>query len=248
MATSDLASRLSAWAAAASAAIGVYVAIGNSVLQQKAAEQTIMLNEQKVRLDAADQLLRERADSRAEATTEREYIIRVYDKVSEALQTTDTRRQLVALALIETLPEARLRDRLSRSFALVPDLNPDVSAKAKGISEDAKVAVAIDQSLAAGWNYDIFWCTSRQENQVVAASILTGFGRLPASRVRVRQLPPQENAARFQAEGFQIRAEAGEMEQAYALKPLLEGITRQPVTVKTVQTPTKNYLSVFVCQ
>lgn len=247
MAVEDLASKLSAVAAAASAMIGIYVAIGNAGLEQQSAKQTILLNEQKARLEAADQLLRERADTRAEATTEREYIIKVYEKVSEALQTTDSRRQLVALALVETLSEARLRDRLSRSFALVPDLSADVSAKAKVINDDAKVAVAIDQSLAPGWNYDVFWCTANPANQAVAAGIVTGFGRVPTSRVRLRQLAP-EQAATFHAGGLEIRAEAGEMEQAYALKPLLETVTRQSVTVKTVQNVTRNYLSVFVCQ
>jgi hypothetical protein len=231
-----------------STAIGIWVAYSNHELQLASALQTDAINDQKAQLEAADQLLRQRADTRAEATTEREYIIRVYDKVAEALQATEPRRQIVALALIETLPDPDLRERLSRAFARLPDLDPAVSQRVQSIRADAKTASA--ERNVQGWAYDVFWCAPNQQNQVLAASALAAVGQgANATRVRLRRWTPQANAEPgFQVSGLEIRAEDSEQEQAAVLSQLLKKTTGETFTIHTVHNPTPNYLSVWVCR
>lgn len=229
---------------AVSTAIGIYVAIGNYYIQQEAEQQ-------KLRIEAADELLRERADVRAQATTERDYIIRVYDKVSEALQSTDERRHRVALALIETLPDPALRVRLGQAFLqLGNNVSPAVTAQAQRITNEAEVASAYEKTIAPGWNYVVQWCVENPSNRDLAATVVTALSRgaRPGNIRLVRYVPSERFKASLQAAGLQIRSEDNAADQVAGVKELLDKGTNENFVITPALDPAPHRVNVYVCR
>ncbi|MGE4048615.1 MAG: hypothetical protein AB7F35_27415 [Acetobacteraceae bacterium] len=192
-----------------STGIGIKAAWENQELKVMADAQAIWIAKQ-------DGLIREHAEHRAQTSAERDHTFKVVETLTKALETTDARRQYVALALVQTVSDDGLRTRLAATFQAIPELDSGVRENARTVQTQAEVAVQ-QQRLAEGadWKYDVFWCTDQPSNQATAAHVVTTMKNAGLSRVTLR---PWNARANLQLDpngsGLQIRAERSEQDQA----------------------------------
>jgi hypothetical protein len=209
---------------------------------------------QKLRIDAQDAALRASAEQRASTSAQRDYLLKVYEKVIQAVETTDKRKQQVALALVESLEDPGLQEKLAKVFTNAPTVE-DQSTKdrATKIQQSASVAVAAQAAAnSKGWDYDIFWCEEPSVNQDTAKRVFTAIstGDPAHGRLRLRSWSASQNKqAGYAVTGYEIRAEASERPQADFLKRIIDPTAPQPFDIRTTTgtTPTPWYLSVWVC-
>jgi len=225
-----------------STAIGIWVAIATQQLKATS-------DRQKVRIDAQDAALRASAEQRATTSAQHDYLLKVYDKVIQAVETTDERKQQGALALVESLEDPGLREKLARVFTSATTVrDQSTKAQAQKVQSEASVAVAIGNR--NGWDYDVFWCEDPPENVAtanrVAAAIIKGDPT--HGRVRLRSWSANENVkSGYGVAGYEIRAEASERPQAEHLKKIVDPVAPKPFELKTTTLRTAWYLSVWVC-
>ena len=242
----------SAAIAVISAGLGVYATWQSVVLKQRADDQALSIADQGIRIQQADQQLRLRADSRAETASEREYVIKVFDKVTAALEGSDSKKQQIALALVETLSDAALRERISRTFQIAPEVTAEIRASASQLQQRAAEAVTQQQAFAqqglVKWAYDIFWCETGSNNKAIASRIFNNLATQPNKRLQLRAFSKESNAVSgYQVTGFQIRAEQVELPQAKILKEYLEASTGLSLAITLVNNRTPDYISIFIC-
>jgi len=229
-----------------SAALGVWITWQTHDLKVASEAQSLQIAE-------VDSRLRQRAAQREDTVAERNYTIAIYDKVREALGRTDPGSHQAALALVSTLPDPVLRERLSGAFERLGTASEPVRRQATEIRESASITIAQQQTLRSvdpRWAYDVFWCTANPQNQVLASRVFAVLEGVPNSRLRMRGgWTPEQNARPgYGVRGLEIRAEQAETEAALAIRGALEQTTGAVFTIKTVGNPTPNYISVFVCQ
>ena len=227
-----------------STVIGVWVALNTQ--QLKATSEA-----QKLRIDAQDVQLRVSADQRATMSAQRDYVLKVYDKVILAVETTDKRKQQVALALVESLADPALQEKLARVFTSAPTVEDQSTRdRAHEIQRTAAVAVAAQAGNSKGWDYDIFWCQERSANEETAKKVL---GAIPSGdpahgRLRLRSWSASQNAqSGYGVKGYEIRAEAPERSQAELLKRVIDPMSPQPFEIKPTSMRTAWHISVWVC-
>jgi len=231
-----------------STAIGIWVAVATQQLKA-------VSDHQKLRIDAQDSAIRASAEQRAATSAQREYLLKVYDKVIQAVETTDQRKQLVALALVESLEDPALQERLAKVFANAPTVEDQKTKdRAKDIQTTASFAAATQSAAgsAKGWDYDIFWCEEPAANQNVAKSVFTALntGDPAHGRLRLRSWSASQNRqAGYGVAGYEIRGEASEQPQMEFMKRIIDPASPQPLDLRTTTgtTPTNWYISVWVC-
>jgi hypothetical protein len=230
-----------------STAIGIWVAVATQELKATS-------DRQKLRIDEQDAKLRISAEQRAGTSAEREYLLKVYEKVLQAVESTDKRKQQVALALVESLNDPGIQEKLAKVFAAAPTVeDPSTKSRAREIQVSASAAVAAQAGgNPKGWDYDVFWCEQSPGNQDVARQVVAGIGNGdPAhGRIRVRSWSAKENQqAGYGVAGYEIRAEAVERSQAEFLKGIVDVAAQRPFTIKTTSgtSPTPWYLSIWIC-
>ncbi len=171
------------------------------------------------------------------------------------METTDKRKQQVALALVESLEDPGLQEKLAKVFANAPTVE-DQSTKdrAKEIQKTASYAVAAQSAAgnAKGWDYDIFWCEEPAANQDTAKRAFTALnaGDPAHGRLRLRSWSASQNKQPgYAVAGYEIRGEASERQQMEFLKRIIDPSAPQPFDVRTTTgtTPTPWYISVWVC-
>lgn len=236
-----------------STALGIFVTYDNQAIKRTSDQQALTISDQGSKIASNDAAIRQRADVRADMTTERDYTLKVYEKVMDALVESDPRRQQVALALVLTLPDAILRERLSGAFQQSPTVSQEVKVQAQQIREAASVDVAqqrqLQQAMDPHWNYDVFWCAANPQNQITAARVRNTLASGPNRRVRLREgwTPEMNGRSGYQAQGLEIRAEPQERSQAEVVKTVLDEALKTAFTIKVIANPTPGYLSIFVC-
>jgi hypothetical protein len=131
------------------------------------------------------------------------------------------------------------------------DVDASVKTVARSVQTDAAQAVArnrTQQTMEAGWSYDVFWCRPKTDNQLLASKTFANLGSIPNSRLRLREWSKQENARPgYQIKGLQIRAETYEQDRAEQLRKILKEAMGVTFDIQTASNATPNYLSVFVC-
>ena len=219
--------------------------------------QKLAASEQKLNLERLDQDLKERAHNRGEETANREYALQIYKHVSDALAGNNIPNQQLALALVGTLPDLTLRDRIADAFRKAPTVSEEEKSLARTIQTEAATAasrlVNLDRDAGGRWTYDIFWCAgSNPRNQTRAKAVYDFLSQGGGRTVRMREpWTPEMNARNgYRAEGLQIRAEPGEEQVANLLRDVLLDAVRMDFSVHKIITtkPTRNYLSLFVCE
>jgi len=231
-----------------STAIGIWVAVATQQLK-------VTSDHQKLRIDAQDSAIRASAEQRAATSAQRDYLLKVYDKVIQAVETTDKKKQLVALALVESLEDPGLQEKLAKVFANAPTVEDQSTRdRAKEIQKTASYAVATQSAAgnAKGWDYDIFWCEDPPANQDTAKSVFTALntGDPAHGRIRLRSWSASQNKQPgYGVAGYEIRGEVSEQKQMEFLKRIIDPAAPKPFDVKTTTgaTPTPWYISVWVC-
>jgi hypothetical protein len=231
-----------------STVIGIWVAIATQQLKT-------VSDHQKLRIDAQDSAIRASAEQRAATSAQREYLLKVYDKVIQAVETTDQKKQLVALALVESLEDPALQERLAKVFANAPTVeDPKTKERAKDIQKTASFTAATQSAAgsAKGWDYDIFWCEESAANQDTAKNVFAALnsGDPTHGRLRLRNWSASQNKqGGYGVTGYEIRGEASEQPQMEFLKRIIDPAAPQPFQLKTTTgaNPTPWYLSVWVC-
>jgi hypothetical protein len=228
-----------------STAIGIWVAVATQQLKATS-------DHQKLRIDAQDSALRTSAEQRATTSAQRDYLLKVYEKVIQAVETTDKRKQQVALALVESLEDPALQEKLAKVFANAPTVEDQSTRdRAREIQKSASVAVAAQAAgNPKGWDYDIFWCEAQPANQDTAKGVFSAIatGDPAHGRIRLRSWSAsQDQQSGYGVKGYEIRAEAQERPQAEFLKRIIDPSAPQPFQVKTTSMRTASYISVWVC-
>jgi hypothetical protein len=131
------------------------------------------------------------------------------------------------------------------------------------LSRETQVLTAGD---AKGWDVDVFWCAGKAPDReadlygqarAVADALkgaapgpIAGTADVRLGRIRLRELPVLRQGASqgYPDKGYFIRFDsgAGEADAAKALQQTLVGHPN-PFVIQPSRTPTKWYLSVFVC-
>lgn len=209
-----------------------------------------------------EQVTRSLQERRLERESDISLTFKVYDAVKGSLDAQNEREQAVALALVNSLlPDGDLRNNFLKVLgeAAIPE-----------IKEEAKVAVfnneeqALRQTLTAapsrkegdstGFRYDIFWCETsgdlgQQRAEMVKNEMLSrGWGS--STSIRVRPLPRRINdQPGYKAQGWQIRWDGKELEQANRWQQLINDALGKKVAIDIVPTSstTRNYMSCFIC-
>jgi hypothetical protein len=232
-----------------STAIGIWVAVATQELKATS-------DRQKVRIDEQDAKLRISADQRASTSAQRDYLLKVYDKVLQAVETPNKRKQQVALALVESLDDPRLQEKLAKVFTASPTVeDPSTKSRAKQIQVGGVLSAAVAPQASGnplGWDYDIFWCDQQPANLSISKQVVAAIsnGDPAHGRIRLRVWGASQNEqSGYRVSGYEIRAEPDERAQAEYLKRIVDSAVPQPFTIKTKigAAPTPWYLSVWVC-
>ena len=249
--------------------IGVVLGLFGSVV---GSWTTLDKRAQDRKIGAVEATLKERQDERSERVSERDYLLKVTDKVINAMEEGSPQKQEVASMLIDTLadPGSQARLRSALLAAAVPSVKKDLqqtiadearfssvvaadqAAQARGQTVAAAPMAGIDrqkQGSKGGVAVDIFWCEGA--NGPAHKAIADQVFALAASkgefgRIRVRPLP--ESVNRRPGYGIVtnvIRHEEVERGAARALQaaaPPNAGFGVQQIVYNT-----RNYISAFVC-
>jgi len=225
-----------------STGLGIYITFTTDDLKKTSIRQDIEIQRQKQQVDLADLEIRRNSDLRANTIADRDYFVKVYDKVVNSLSGTDKKAQELALALVETISDPILRSGLAGAFKVSPDESLRNQAV---IIRDQAVAV---QGNPKGWDYDIFWCQANPNNEGVAAKVLASLQSPDAGRIRLRPWSVSENSQpAYNARGLEIRAEDSEYDQAKKIKSLIDSKVGTSFLIKKINTRTAWYISIFVC-
>lgn len=211
-------------------------------------------------------------DVRESRGAERDYLMKVTDKVLQAIDSPNIQRQKVAALMIDTLGDVEIQKRL-RSVLLdagVPELKPALSRTIADEAAFAEVAVADQAAQSKGeavavaalpgievkgkpssgkMSVDIFYCegASGAAHKAMAQSLFNEAGKGEVfGRLRLRPLAESVNRRPgFGLVSNEIRYQSGEENAANALQNLAPG--NFGMTVRQVRYDTPNYISAFIC-
>ena len=249
--------------------IGVVLGLFGSVV---GSITTIDKRAQDRKIVAVEATLKERQDERSERVSERDYLLKVTDKVIAAMEEASPQKQEVASMLIDTLADAGSQARLRNALlsAAVPSVKKDLqqtianearfssvvaadqAAQARGQAVATAPMAGIDQQkqgTGGGTAVDIFWCeggNGAAHRAVADRLFAAAANKGEFGRIRVRPLP--ESVNRRPGYGIVtniIRHEDVERAAARALQaaaPASAGFGVQQTTYNT-----RNYISAFVC-
>lgn len=217
--------------------------------------------------------LNERQDNREERGAERDYLMKVTDKVLQAIDSPNIQRQKVAALMIDTLGDVEIQKRLRNVLldAGVPELKPalsrtiadeaayaevviaDQAAQSKGEALAAAklpgIAAVAGQSSSGKLSVDIFYCegTSAVAHKEIAQSLFNVASKSEQfGRLRLRPLAESVNRRPgFGLVSNEIRYQSGEEDAANALQKLAPA--NFGITVRQVRYDTPNYISAFIC-
>ena len=210
----------------------------------------------------------------SQTVADRDYLLKVTDKVFDAIAKGEERQQRVAASLVDTLAPGGVRDRLQSALivAAVPEVSSRVSASVTAersfnaqqaadaevakapAATGAPVAAPVSNStrvVAAGsgaYAVDVFYCEGG-DHQQVAGAIATGLqGQPDVGRVRIRLLPSSKNAQPgYGVATNQVRYDGPELALARKLSQAASAASGQPFDLSLSYSSTRNYLSVFAC-
>ena len=207
-----------------------------------------------------DTTLREREIERAESADSSEIRFKVYEAVTQSLETNDSRRQAIARTLVTSMlrPEEELREGLLT--VLVEEGGTEVKRAAASDLRDqrqfreqqpAPAAAAVEPDTADWQSYaiDVFWCDGAN-NQGDAARLQAALvkGGADRARVRLRPLPASINASPgYRISGLVIRRDEAEEQVSRALKQVADAALGT-FDVTLSRQGTRGYLSAFVCR
>ncbi len=211
-----------------------------------------------------DREIKTREQIHLETTSDRDFQFKIYEAVTNSLETTDVRKQRVAKALIF----AMLADDDPLRAGLLEVLSAEGSEEirteaAAALSElgrfTADQAEIQHQAIVTGtdwqsYNYDIFWCTANgDDNRETANRVLESFRQANVKgRLRLRELPASINASPgYRISGLMIRRESGEEAAASDAKQIADTVIggRGNGFVQSLSRQrTPNYISLFVCR
>lgn len=249
--------------------IGVVLGLFGSVV---ASLTTLDKRAQDRKIGAVEATLKERQDERSERVTERDYLLKVTDKVIAAMEEGSPQKQEVASMLIDTLADQGSQTRLRNALlsAAVPSVKTDLqqtianearfssvvaadqAAQARGQTVTAAPMAGIDRQkkgTGGGVAVDIFWCegASGAAHKAVADQLFERAAKAGQfGRIRVRPLP--ESVNRRPGYGIvtnMIRHEEVERTAAMALQAAAPGSAA--FGVQQINYSTANYISAFVC-
>ncbi len=193
--------------------------------------------------------LQERQDVRQERGAERDYMLKVTERVIDAMGSGSAQQQDVARVLINTLADSEVKRQLQNALvaAAVPavkdKLQKTITREAQFAAVDAAPTPAATASKVA---VDIFWCEgpgapgrqAQAEQLRTAAEAAGSFGRL-----RVRPLPESVNLRPgYGIFSNIIRHQYGERAEAADLQKLQPSLGSQQISYNT-----PNYISAFFC-
>ena len=203
-----------------------------------------------------------------ETEAERALSMRVYEAVTQSLESGNSKHQEVAKALVVVMLDDPLRERLLA--ALVEEGEPEVSRGAQQVlekerqykREQAEIETPSEMAsgssnsniVGQGVRYDVFWCESSSSAvKAKAEEVAELLGSQPgAGRTRVRMLPEslRRKPGYGTALGYEIRFESGEQLQAQNVKALVDPhLGREELQLFPIKPrkPTPGYISLFFC-
>jgi hypothetical protein len=227
---------------------------------------------QQRQIASLDGQLRQRQDERASTTAERDYLLRVTDKVLAAMDSPSRQRQDVAALLIDTLDDAESQKRLRNALlsASLPEVKQRLEQTIAAEARFAAVVVADQAAQAAGqavasaplpgiktaaerspgkMAVDIFWCEgpSGAAHKQLADALFDAVGASGQfGRVRLRPLPESVN----RRPGYGLVSNViryQDSEQTAALRLQKAAPATAGFAVQQVRYNTPDYISAFVC-
>lgn len=224
------------------------------------------LSREIAKLDA--ELKRLEAD-RLERESLQRYNIIVLKEVKESLAKDDPVVQKVVIGLLQSMPNQELAQTWLTALEQSENTTDDNKVAAKNVRQAIEYDQVQKQILATAilprtarepqtpfnwedYDYDIFWCegspSKAEQDAEEIVQRMTSQGA--KGRLRVRMLPIKVNErSGFGIEGYEIRQNTDEGDQAQALKNIgdqvIEG--RGSFAVGTSTQSTRFYLSAFIC-
>lgn len=218
----------------------------------------------KLSMAELDSQMKNSEEARNERESQQEFNLKIYQMVTESLKAKDKQLQDVATAFVVVLVEDEtLRSPLLRVLkqggqpAIQERVSKILVEETKFQDEDQTRQVPSSEQARGfnweDWDYDIFWCASSGDRALgQAARMKTQMEKEGSKgRIRVRELPESINAKKgYQINGYVIRHNRNELDQATALKHLGEKVLKSldvtfDISPSRQQTPW--YLSAFVC-
>jgi hypothetical protein len=242
------------WVSSINLAVTTLIAIGTaySSCALNGADARLKAVESEVKKREADRQDLEANRAARESLEKKEFTI--YEAVIKSLETSDSKRQGVAKALVTSMLEVDQPLRAELLAVLVESGTPTIQKDAKLTlaKENAfreQTHTVNDTTKSATFRYDIFWCESSGEDaKRTADDIKAKLGQDRA--VRVRLLPNSINArVGYQVTGYVIRLNKGEDQAADELAKAGDSALGQPNTFTKSPSllSTPNYVSAFVC-
>jgi hypothetical protein len=206
-------------------------------------------------LKQAELALRVSAEDRTARQAEHDFSLKIYEKVYVALETSDSRKHAVALALVDSLEDERPIKKyllvLFRQKVVEPSIQEQAAESVFRIDQKVVARDTARQDDSRQVNYDVFWCEGKPEREQLASQAAERIrAQRPTSRVRVRVLPEKVNLERrFNVHANVIRVDAGEEALGRELKTWIDPVLA-PQTFSLDGNPqaTPKYLSAFVCR
>jgi len=212
---------------------------------------------------AADFDLRKTIEERTSRQADETFNLQIYEKVYQALQTSEKRKHDVAFALVQSLAEDRALKKYLLGLFQVPSVDPAVRAQAAIAGykiEQQTILRELDQkqtdpSKPKPISYDVFWCEGSPYFEQIAINIANRIrAQEGVGRVRVRILPDAVNLQepRFRVSDLAIRMDQDEKTVAEKLKGWIDPIAmasgfKQGFKLDSNSLGTPRYLSAYIC-
>lgn len=188
----------------------------------------------------------------AKAKDDKAYDIEAFKSVMAALGSHDSTEQYAAISLAGLVNDTSLRRSLLAALgkSTLPAIRDTVTHIYKSTATfDSTTRASLAPGAESGWRYDVFVCEGAPAGMKAQADSIRQALAVGTDVARVRSLPQWINlSSGYRVSGYQIRYEDSESSQADLVKQKLEqaGI-RIAFVGHTVGSPTKRYISLFLC-
>jgi hypothetical protein len=216
-------------------------------------------------LKRREQEMREREEQRIERESLQAFNLKIYEAVTQSLQSANPKQQEVARALVIVMADDPLRTSLLNILKESGLTDQTVRKQVEDVLEREQKFRSEEESIKEitltssstsdwkDWNYDIFWGEKSGESAKKQAEVMVGALKTQGAkgRLRVRRLPESINLRPgYQLRGYVIRHNLGEEKQANTIKKIGDQAlsnygAKFDITISQQATPL--YISVFIC-
>jgi len=190
--------------------------------------------------------------------SERELNFRIYQSISESIESGNAQRIRAVRALVDALAS----DELKQGFLSALDsgevqifvAEEAATPRARDAAPPRPGSAGAGASVWGDWDFDVFWCSRSGAGAESQAKAIVDAVKAQGARGRIRDrvLPEsiRQQGTYAELQPYEVRYEDGEAAQARAVQAVAaKALGGTPVALKeiTPKTATPWYVSVFVC-